>query len=618
MDTVRRYIHPGGKEDNLDESQGRHTPQGIELHEEVRNPAGYVTPKAADPAASTATEEADRGSAAEAARPHQTQERVQVGKRFILYHVVFRIMHKIKVKELDKQMRLGYYLEKSIILALEVLGLLLGWLFKPDVPTEDWNETVDSGGVSADTELTIWPAGVTGCSYLRTGDGPTISKVRESGKLGGGERNGKSESDGREGKWGHWRREEGGRGETESSNSNAGVPRTHRLIDADVGSGAARGEVEGYHAWLVRQAKRYILTHTGFELDDTNYIVACRQFEDFYLQQGRSSDWGEAEGRARERPCSGDIETIECASWWSQYGVVAPELQRCALRVMHMWSCASLVERNWAIHEGIRTKKCNREVEEEEEEREEGGKEDFDMAAEEEEDHEEVEEEENEEEEEEEVDVEEEEDEEEEADDQEEEEVGEEVDQVEEEDEDEEEEKVEEVNEVEEEGEDEEDEVEALEGEHEPCRGRDEDSYSDEARVVHSTTPFFKSCTTITCLATSANHYSSGDGGVGILLASAQTSAEIYGGPPAEVMITFPGVLEGEGWPPCHSRGQGGLARAEEEVTAAATVEGEVAAAEEEVPTMAGGANCSSSGGGDSSCSGGGEGGSASGGGVRR
>ncbi|GBG85271.1 hypothetical protein CBR_g39839 [Chara braunii] len=120
------------------------------------------------------------------------------------------------------------------------------------------------------------------------------------------------------------------------------------------------GEVQEYHAWLVRQAKRYILTHTGFDLEGAEYLQACRQFEDFHMQQGRFGDWGGAEGRARGRACSGDTETIECASWWSQYGARAPELQRRALRVMHMWFCASPAERNWAVHEGIHTKKRNR------------------------------------------------------------------------------------------------------------------------------------------------------------------------------------------------------------------------------------------------------------------
>ncbi|GBG74557.1 hypothetical protein CBR_g18968 [Chara braunii] len=46
------------------------------------------------------------------------------------------------------------------------------------------------------------------------------------------------------------------------------------------------GEVEGYHAWLASQAKRYILTQTGFELDGVDYIVAYRQVEDFRMQQG--------------------------------------------------------------------------------------------------------------------------------------------------------------------------------------------------------------------------------------------------------------------------------------------------------------------------------------------
>ncbi|GBG64696.1 hypothetical protein CBR_g46239 [Chara braunii] len=70
-------------------------------------------------------------------------------------------------------------------------------------------------------------------------------------------------------------------------------------------------------------------------------------------------DWGGAEGRARGRACSGDAETIECTSWWSQYGAGTPELQRWALRVMHMWSCAPPTKRNWAVHEGIHTKKRN-------------------------------------------------------------------------------------------------------------------------------------------------------------------------------------------------------------------------------------------------------------------
>ncbi|GBG64381.1 hypothetical protein CBR_g41582 [Chara braunii] len=119
------------------------------------------------------------------------------------------------------------------------------------------------------------------------------------------------------------------------------------------------GEVRDYPRWLVRQAKRYILTQTGYEEDGVEYIIACRQFEDFHMQQGTFGDWGGEEGRARGRACSGDRETIECASWWSQYGSGAPELQRCALRVMHMWSCASPAERNWAVHEGIHTKKRN-------------------------------------------------------------------------------------------------------------------------------------------------------------------------------------------------------------------------------------------------------------------
>ncbi|GBG82651.1 hypothetical protein CBR_g35017 [Chara braunii] len=67
---------------------------------------------------------------------------------------------------------------------------------------------------------------------------------------------------------------------------------------------------------------------TGFELEGADYILACRQFEDFHIQQGRFMDWGGAEVRARGRACSSDGEMIECASWWSQFVAGAPELQR--------------------------------------------------------------------------------------------------------------------------------------------------------------------------------------------------------------------------------------------------------------------------------------------------
>ncbi|GBG81644.1 hypothetical protein CBR_g32637 [Chara braunii] len=118
-------------------------------------------------------------------------------------------------------------------------------------------------------------------------------------------------------------------------------------------------QLDRYHTWLVRQAKRYLLSQTGHDESGGRYLELCRQFEDFHMQHGRYGSWGGAEGRARARSCSGDCETLECASWWSQYGGEAPDLQQCALCLMHMWSYASPAERNWAVHEGIHTKKRN-------------------------------------------------------------------------------------------------------------------------------------------------------------------------------------------------------------------------------------------------------------------
>ncbi|GBG86498.1 hypothetical protein CBR_g41492 [Chara braunii] len=78
------------------------------------------------------------------------------------------------------------------------------------------------------------------------------------------------------------------------------------------------GEVRDYPRWLVRQAKRYILTQTGYEEDGVEYIIACRQFEDFHMQQGTFGDWGGGEGRDRGRACSGDRETIDYVLPWQR------------------------------------------------------------------------------------------------------------------------------------------------------------------------------------------------------------------------------------------------------------------------------------------------------------
>ncbi|GBG78446.1 hypothetical protein CBR_g26475 [Chara braunii] len=137
-----------------------------------------------------------------------------------------------------------------------------------------------------------------------------------------------------------------------------------RAVLPDHSEIASMRAVETHHAELAEELEEarqpFWVTSFGDGLPaSTEYILACRQFEDFHIQRGRFGDWGGAEGHARGRPCSGDGETIECASWWSKFGAGAPQLQRCALRVMHMWSCASLAERNWAVREGIHTKKRN-------------------------------------------------------------------------------------------------------------------------------------------------------------------------------------------------------------------------------------------------------------------
>ncbi|GBG83717.1 hypothetical protein CBR_g37518 [Chara braunii] len=51
----------------------------------------------------------------------------------------------------------------------------------------------------------------------------------------------------------------------------------------------------------------------------------------------------------------GDSETERCAAWWFEHGRAHPELCTIAIRVMHLWTSASLAERNWAEHERVST-----------------------------------------------------------------------------------------------------------------------------------------------------------------------------------------------------------------------------------------------------------------------
>ncbi|GBG85362.1 hypothetical protein CBR_g40005 [Chara braunii] len=93
---------------------------------------------------------------------------------------------------------------------------------------------------------------------------------------------------------------------------------------------------------------------------------------------------------------------------------------------------------------------------------------------------------------------------------------------------------------------------------HERPRGAGDDPYSDEAKVVHAATFCSESCTTIARLTTSAGHGNGGHRGVGVLFASARTSAQRRGSLLAEVTITFPGDIAGGGGTTDSSSGEGG------------------------------------------------------------
>ncbi|GBG81006.1 hypothetical protein CBR_g31562 [Chara braunii] len=119
------------------------------------------------------------------------------------------------------------------------------------------------------------------------------------------------------------------------------------------------GVVSDYDASLVRGAETYILSQTGFSVSSPDYETACAQLRDFHTRRGTIA-WGGRDGDRDAQRCTGIAETYESGCWWSRYGQCAPQLQVIALRVMYMWTCSSPAERNWAVHEGVQTKKRNR------------------------------------------------------------------------------------------------------------------------------------------------------------------------------------------------------------------------------------------------------------------
>ncbi|GBG64498.1 hypothetical protein CBR_g45194 [Chara braunii] len=119
------------------------------------------------------------------------------------------------------------------------------------------------------------------------------------------------------------------------------------------------GVVSDYDASLVREAKVYISSQTGFDVVSPEYETACAQMRDFHTRRG-SIAWGGRDGDRKAQRCTDNVETYEAGCWWSKWGQCAPQLQAIALRVMYMWTCSSRAERNWAVHEGVQTKKRNR------------------------------------------------------------------------------------------------------------------------------------------------------------------------------------------------------------------------------------------------------------------
>lgn len=50
-----------------------------------------------------------------------------------------------------------------------------------------------------------------------------------------------------------------------------------------------------------------------------------------------------------------DIFFLNIVKWWSNYGIVTPNLQKLAIKILSLTTSSSGCERNWSVFEGVIT-----------------------------------------------------------------------------------------------------------------------------------------------------------------------------------------------------------------------------------------------------------------------
>ncbi|GBG79152.1 hypothetical protein CBR_g28868 [Chara braunii] len=104
---------------------------------------------------------------------------------------------------------------------------------------------------------------------------------------------------------------------------------------------------------VVEECYRFLLARTGGDPVGLLYRSVRDQMRAFHSRRG---DWGDRDlSDAKAADCREDSETERCAAWWFEHGRAHPELRTIAIRVMHLWTSASLAERDWAKHECVST-----------------------------------------------------------------------------------------------------------------------------------------------------------------------------------------------------------------------------------------------------------------------
>ncbi|GBG86865.1 hypothetical protein CBR_g42149 [Chara braunii] len=119
---------------------------------------------------------------------------------------------------------------------------------------------------------------------------------------------------------------------------------------------------------LVQNAMSFLLRQVGGEWNSQAHSNIWAELMEFHKERTRQAPSNLEPGKAPKkrkdehmwkRVAKDGASRLAPADWWAAHGGDVPDLQKIAVKVMGMWSTATLAERNWASMDFVHSKRRN-------------------------------------------------------------------------------------------------------------------------------------------------------------------------------------------------------------------------------------------------------------------